>query len=295
MTSWIWMKDVSVAIADPIEPIDQFDRRPSVKDLLKKNAPTIASVKEVIRNDPLYDATKHDDLFILRFLLSHRRPGAAIKGIQHTLLFRKEQALDETDIRHTPPEESPAAQKYLAHCDSDAILYQIPDPQRGVIGFLRLCGLHHKELVKHLTSEDWFAAYLHITEWTHQWLDYITRTTGRLTKSLRLVDVVGTNMSEISYQGLRRDGQALHKCEDCYPQLLDSLKLCNCPEWIHVPWTVCRVIMPKRIVAKIDFINPQHNDHERNGLFAHISEDHLPERFGGKNKDWPLAFPIPKP
>ncbi len=47
-----------------------------------------------------------------------------------------------------------------------------------------------------------------------QWCDYVTRTTGRLTKSVRLMDTRGFTLSCISSEGLKRDGDAmvLHLC-----------------------------------------------------------------------------------
>ena len=70
---------------------------------------------------------------------------------------------------------------------------------------------------------------------------------------------------------------------DCYPQLLESIYLCHPPTVVAVVWKLVRVFMPKRVVAKFDFINPKTNVKERNVLYRHISQEHLPEYYGGKN------------
>ena len=68
------MKGVTVAIADPIEPITEFDDRPAVKELIIEYHKQIDVVKKGLEDDPLYKESKHDDLWILRSVvltLSH--------------------------------------------------------------------------------------------------------------------------------------------------------------------------------------------------------------------------------
>jgi hypothetical protein len=48
--------------------------------------------------------------------------------------------------------------------------------------------------------------------------------------------------------------------------------------------------MPRRVVDKMDLIEPDKNEKERQRLFRHITPENLPVDFGGKNtvpvKDW---------
>lgn len=113
--------------------------------------------------------------------------------------------------------------------------------------------------------------------------DHVTRITGRLTKSVRLIDTRGFAMSMISYEALKRDGDAMGVMEDCYPQLLQGIFICNPPSWIHIPWQICRKILPKRLISKIDFLRPDKNEKERKRILKHISEENLPSIYGGKN------------
>jgi hypothetical protein len=71
-SSWPWLKGVEVAVADPIPPVNQYDDRPSVKELIEKHRQSIDQVQLGLKDDPLYDLSKHDDLWILRFVLSHK-------------------------------------------------------------------------------------------------------------------------------------------------------------------------------------------------------------------------------
>lgn len=296
------MKGCKSELADPMEPMNEFDDRVAVKALIDQHREKIDKTKAGLRNNTLYDPTKHDDLWILRFLLSHKfRSTKAIRAAEHTLAFRSEHKLDDADIRPYAPgggeymhgnPQSDALQQYLKHCKDDALKCVLPNPQRGVIILLNMPSIDQHAVVEHVSEEDWLPAFLYINEWSFQWLDYITRTTGRLTKTIRLCDTKGSAMKHINRESTRRDGEAMGKMEDVYPQLLQALFLCNVPTWVQIPWRILRPIMPKRVVEKFDFINPNQNQHEKERLLRYMSNDHLPERFGGNNAEWPVQFAL---
>jgi hypothetical protein len=52
--------------------------------------------------------------------------------------------------------------------------------------------------------------------------------------------------------------------------------------------------MPKRVVDKMDFINPDKKPNERKRLLEHMDESHIPVRFGGTYEARPVAFPLPE-
>ena len=106
MTSWVWMKGVDEAVADPIDPINEHDERPSVKALLDQHSDKIDKIRQGTVDDPLFDAKKHDDLWILRFWLSHKKTKQAIAAAKTTLLFRQKYKLDDKDIRDDMPHKT---------------------------------------------------------------------------------------------------------------------------------------------------------------------------------------------
>lgn len=297
MTSWPWMKGIDNAIADPIPLLNEYDERPSVKALIEENRKIIDELKQGLLSDPLYDADKHDDLWILRFLLSHKKhTKVALKAAQTTLVFRKESKLDEQDIRGDPVGgncKDKAVVEYQAHISNDALMFVVPDAKRGVIAFFRYAGIDQHALVKNVDEVVWLPTFGYISEWSFQWVDYVTRTTGRLTKSVRLIDMEGFSLSSISRENLRRDGVAMGVMEDCYPQMLQGIFICDPPLWLQIPWRIFRPLMPKRVLNKIDFIVPTKRERERVRLFKHVSEDDLPVRFGGKYEPWPVEFHPP--
>jgi len=297
------MKGVDVAIADPIDPVDEYDKRPSVKELISTHKIKIDKLKDRIMEESI-DGTfqypsKHDDLWLLRFLLSHNMKSKnAIKAALHTLQFRKDHNLDTYDFRgeSTRKDEVSDAQlrKYMEFCSDDFFRFCIPDQRRGVILYLSFAGLDQHAVVKNLDESAWLPVFTYITELQHQWVDYVTRTTGRLTKVVRPTCVEGVTLRGINMENSSRDGKAMGAMEDCYPQLLHAIYICNAPSWIQVPWRAAKLIMPKRVVEKIDFLHPASRKSERDKFLSFVSLDHLPAKYGGNHGEWPPASPTPK-
>ena len=282
------MKGIEVAIVDPpIEPIcEEYDHRPAVKDLIQEYSEKIEKIKVGIIDHPHYDSTKHDELWILRFYLSHKKSSKAIEAAKVTLDFRHEYNLDERDIRHIPPHRVTDGKvgKFMSFTHDGAILPTHPHSQRGVIMFIKPASMEMNALVENLTEDYWLPTFIYITEWSHQWLDYVTRTTGRLTKQVRFMDPEGMSLSKFNRECMKRNAHAVNHMEDYYPQLLEAAFICNPPIVVKGLFDIIRPLLPKRLKEKFHMINPTTNEKERKLLYRHISEDNLPTKYGGQNK-----------
>lgn len=126
-----------------------------------------------------------------------------------------------------------------------------------------------------------------------QWLDYVSRTTGLLTKAIRIVDLRGMSIDKIHRGALKRNARCMNDMEDCYPQLLQSVYPCHAPMFVQGVWSTFRPLLPSRLVSKFDFINPEHRAKDLEKLLQHVKEDHLPERFGGSSQNWPVTTTLP--
>jgi len=49
-----------------------------------------------------------------------------------------------------------------------------------------------------------------------------------------------------------------------------------------------KAMFPKRVVEKVHFVPSVSKMGDLGPILRYISEDNLPERYGGKNKEWPL-------
>jgi CRAL/TRIO domain len=284
MTSWIWMKGINIAIADPIEPVCLDDDRQSVKGLIEEHWDKINEIREGIVNHVYYDSNKHDDLWIVRFYLSQKSIKKAIACANYTLNFRNEHRLDEIDIRAIAPQQVQSGIVYeFLNCFkyNDAMIYTHPHPQRGVVCFFKLSSIDQHNVVTTLSEEKWLPMFVYCSEWTFQWLDYVTRTTGRLTKSIRFIDVKGFTFSSFSRECSKRDGKVMKIMEDCYPQLLGSIFTINVPFFIDTIWNLYKLVLPKRVVDKFNIIKPFERENDRKKLLRYISENDVPDYVGG--------------
>lgn len=223
-SSWIWMRGIDKAITDVVlDPVTPDDDRPSVHDLIKDHADQIEEVRGELKQDPLFEKGKHDALWILRFLLSHNSQGQkskatatqrALQAAKDTLLFRKKYNLDEQDIRGLVPHRV-TEDDHLPHfpyicrywkirAPGDSIVCTIPDKERGAVIFLKFSTMNNDtDCVEALFDDIWNGNFIFSSEWAFQWLDFVTRTTGRMTKSVRFLDMQG-----ISFWHLDRDIKA---------------------------------------------------------------------------------------
>jgi hypothetical protein len=220
-TTWSWMKEVAVALATtPAPPAHDTDNRPSVVDLIAEYRALIDQVVTELASDPLYSVQKHDDLWILRFLLSHKKNlKASVKAAKHALAFRAQHKLDEKDIRYFPvgpdiPE--PAFQRYLKYCSNDALQFCVPDVKLGVVGICVGPSVDMHGLVANVDEADWLPTIVYMAEWSHQWNDFLTRTSGRLTRSVRIIDLGGASFKHMNAECKKRNGDAMKVTEDCY-------------------------------------------------------------------------------
>jgi CRAL/TRIO domain len=292
------MKDCAVATmpAAAAPPVHDRDNRPALVDVIATLRTKIDRVAAALAaTDPLYQPNKHDDVWIARFLLSHKKVKAATKAALYTLLFRAQHKLDETDIRFLPvgpnvPCES--FQKFYDYCNADTFQVVVPDAKLGVVSYIDIGGVNQHDLVQNVDESHWLPSFIYVAEFTHQWCDYLSRTTGRLTSSVRIVDASKLSWAGLCMENTQRDSRAMKATQDCYPQMLECMLVCQAPAWIQTVWRVVRPLFPKRVVEKTDFLTPATNERDRNRLLKYISLENLPARYGGHNHVWPMDFPL---
>jgi hypothetical protein len=152
-----------------ILPQDRSGRH-VVTELILEHTDSISNLRLAIHDDPLYDPQKHDDLWLLRFVLSHAgKVKKAAKACKHTLLFRHNHELDGADIRSQPPSKSNLkTMRFMEYIGDGAFAFDLPDPARGVITYLQMAGLDLHGLKANVADEDVQSFFIYITEWCHQ-------------------------------------------------------------------------------------------------------------------------------
>lgn len=292
------MKRKKEAVADPIEPVHANDSRPAVRDLIATHRDAIDKAKSEISQHSLYEPRKHDDLWILRFILSKKRHKKVVETAISTLEYRHKGKLDERDIRFEVPGsascKSESVNLSVKYADPDTFLWCLPQQQGNIFLFCRYSGYDQHATMENIDEKHWIPLFGYLTEWSFQWCDYVTRTTGRLTKNVRCVDFVGMKLSQINRELSNRDSAAMKATEHFYPQLLEKIFICHFPSWMLFLWRFLRHLLPKSVTEKVDFVSPKTSKSDVKRILKYIDIAYLPERFGGNYTPWPVDYGLPK-
>ena len=278
----------------PVPRIEAHGRR-RVADLMAMHESDLVALRACVCHEDHYDARRHDDLFLLRFLLTHLAKGrggidAAAKAATATIAWRAAHGLDDPALicgGDAALEAGPVAKFYAALSARDAISYYVPDGDRGpvLVAVPGLLDFHH--MVAAMSEEEQTVAHRLSNEWLWRQCDEVTRRTGFLTKYVRLIDLNGMSLRGISRNFQKRDAKNSKAIEDYYPQLLGAVFICHAPRWMQGVWRGLRRVMPTRVVEKVDFLEPLTNAMERQKLQRWIAIENLPRCFGGACNTWP--------
>lgn len=300
--------------------VSPYDERPLISDLLTKHSAAIDSVRQIIQADDvgnkLYNkgdnAKRYDDIWILRFVLSHNgNVTAAAKAVLKTIEFREEKKMNELgDIRHrlqnfgdsrhsnSACEPLPGFPQMNSCCGENCSFIVLPDVNRGLILYCDVGQVDMDKIADEVSEENQMDSLLYSNEATFQVLDDVTRRTGRLTKQLKMIDMGNVSVRKMNRAYLKRDAACSKALEDYYPQQLGTMFVANGPAWLSTFWSALRPFFPKRMVEKVDFLpsiskikKAKNSDKYLKPILRYVSEEDLPERYGGKNQEWPLPNP----
>jgi len=279
---WPWTKQLLRPVADPIQ-LEDDDARPSIPQLIEKHRDAIDQVKEKLKTHPLFHFPKHDDLWILRFVLSHQKNVTkSAAAAQATLQYRHDRKLDLEDRRYWPIDYTKVDMPYNSYVQDGFAQHAVPEPHKGVFAIVKFSLCDMPGMVQHLSNEECLQAFVYTQEWIFQWLDFVSRKTGRLTKLFRVIDLEGMTLPQFHLKHFQRESQLLGTMEDYYPQLLHGLCVVNAGPWIQIPWNLLRPLMPKRVLTKVDFAQPKEKSKDREKLLRFIDRTYLPVDYGGE-------------
>lgn len=180
---------------------------------------------------------------------------------------------------------------YQCLTEEDTIVYTIPDSNRGIMNIWKFRAIDQHKITKTLDEDDFLKMYILFNEWIFQVNDEVTRRTGRLTKILKVVDFEGSNLLwDVNPTYIKRDANMNKQLQDFYPQSLGSLLCVNAPGVFNTLWDFFKPFFPKRVVEKVNLVNPQTRPDDLNYFTKYISEEHLPECYGGKLSSIPSSF-----
>eukprot|EP00529_Nitzschia_sp_RCC80_P024337 CAMPEP_0113491582 /NCGR_PEP_ID=MMETSP0014_2-20120614/27629_1 /TAXON_ID=2857 /ORGANISM="Nitzschia sp." /LENGTH=443 /DNA_ID=CAMNT_0000385375 /DNA_START=19 /DNA_END=1351 /DNA_ORIENTATION=- /assembly_acc=CAM_ASM_000159 len=156
-------------------------------------------------------------------------------------------------------------------------------PTNTVVTYIDIGKLDTHVLGSNLDVDDWVAGLTYVNEYNYQWLDYLSRTSDRLTKSIRIVSLQSASIQQVDFTCQQCYTKATQQMEDCYPQAVAQIYVCFAPSWIYVPWKAIKPLLPQRVVSKIDFLHPLQNEDDLQTILTKVPKMMLPTSFGGSN------------
>jgi hypothetical protein len=150
--------DEDNTLSTPIEPCTKHDDRPAVKDLIIAHSVKIEKLRVCVKEDPLYDPVKHDDLWLLRFIMSHKKVDKATGAAKATMIYRDSKKLDDVDIRGDWPgraSEKEFVVKYFNCIADGGLVFSVPHKDRSMLMMVNYAKFDLHKLVKDLTMEEW--------------------------------------------------------------------------------------------------------------------------------------------
>lgn len=255
--------------------------------LLEEHREHLDALKDIVSRYAGFDAARHDDLCLLRYILTHKEVKASADAFRSSLSWRAEHKMDEfaerirrEDLDQSRVDGYDVISRYLPF---HLIVAKGQDGgARLPIVFISAKEADPAGLMTHV-SPDAYSAYIHrFTELVAIFCDLETRRTGRLVRQLRLVDCTGLGVHHINVPYLRMVASALKGAETSYPQLLGSMIICNGSMSFSVLWSsTLRHLLPKRMVEKAAILRPSSNARDCERLFELLPRSCVPLQLGG--------------
>ena len=261
-----------------------------IADLLAQHAEKVAAVRAAMPSATAhYDPTQHDDLWCLRFLLSHKlAPPKAVAAMAAALELRHTMGLDEVavHVRTLPCERWPAWAAFEECLPLFAVYTHWPHPDGGLIHLCRAPEVDLRALAAKIDKLEFFLKYA--LEWNFQILDDASRRCGRILKITRVFDCPGFSpRRQLSLAAVRKLTALSAQWESLYPQLLGVQLFCHVPKVLRgLLDHVIVPLFPARLTEKTRVIAPRERADDRAALLAWIGEGDvgaawLPKYLGG--------------
>ena len=217
--------------------------------LFHKHGERVRVLLQALRGDghAVGDSTPYDDIWALRFVLSHPEDADAARAAAETLRWRAEKkemlaaaAAGESLKRFESLERLVVAQ-YHGETSTGAPLYII---RAGISNTVALTNAHtHEEVVEFMMYRKELGFLL---------CDAMTRKTRTLTKLVTVNDL--SHVSLLAGTDKRFTavlGAASKLSETLYPQLLDRAVLINAPYIFGAIWSIIKGLMSAKTRAKV--------------------------------------------
>lgn len=192
------------------------------------------------------DPTLHDDIFLLRFVLSMKTVAASVDGVRKCLAWRKENASLLAMVDRN--EHVPCHAIIKRYAVSDHHSTPLKDGSPLLVTRAGLCDL--SSLLAHVTQAELVDWLMWLNEHAFRECDQITRKTGRLTKLVRVNDMMGASLMQ-DRGFFSAVGKSSKTAAFVWPQLVEKNIILNPPSLMSVLLKVAATFLSANTMAKV--------------------------------------------
>mmetsp|Transcript_30333 Transcript_30333/g.68574 ORF Transcript_30333/g.68574 Transcript_30333/m.68574 type:complete len:389 (-) Transcript_30333:143-1309(-) len=224
--------------------------REDVDELLAKHAQDIELLRAELV-DVIGGVSEYDDIFLLRFVLTHKDRGglgAQADAVRKTVKFRTDnrEALAEVVRTGKPPNHDVFIKFQAAGYVGDLGGLEPVHVIRG--GHCNAKGLMHT--LSHEQVVDWL---LYLKEIYFNMCDERTRKTRKMVKSITIMDMDNYSIFDGEPRFFKALGESSKLSAVYYPQLLGKTVILNAPSYMRALMSTVSVFLPKSTLNKIAF------------------------------------------
>lgn len=254
-----------------------------VGKLLAEHAAAIAELRALLSSEDGFDPAEHDELHLLRFLLSHAlSPRRAARAFTAGMHWRREHDIDsirQSVLAGLPQSGFDGFRKI--HRNLPYWILTGAPSQPAV--FVSAAEVNLDALMAETTLEEYVRYMFFFNEYTAARCDAATRRTGRLVKVVRLIDARGLGLRHLNVRFYQAVAAAARGSENAYPQLLGAFFLANAGPTLKLLWERTLVpLIPKRVLEKSHVIEPLTSAADRAKLATWLPAHAMPVQVGGE-------------
>lgn len=227
--------------------VSRYDRtQENIDDLLAMHADDLRALRGKLGSEKLL-SSEHDDIFLLRFLLSNKSVEKSEAPLRETLRWRKENAarLAQAAAWYRDPKHDAMGKMSIADLLDVTTLNDEP------VLVVR-SGRSDVRSLMDAYSQDEVVEYLNYAkERAFRMCDEATRRTRRLVKMITVLDCAQSKLSGNDSRFMKALGRSSKEAEVHYPQLLALTVPINTPPFMSLLWGIAKRFLPARTVAKL--------------------------------------------
>mmetsp|Transcript_4736 Transcript_4736/g.15654 ORF Transcript_4736/g.15654 Transcript_4736/m.15654 type:complete len:364 (+) Transcript_4736:44-1135(+) len=253
-----------------------------VSDLLAQHAQRIASLAKALRDEPGFEPSRHDDIWLLRYCLSYPDTASASRAAARGLSWRLKNQQDGVTRRvmALPIDAWPG---YLECVPYLGLHVFMAEDAALLVALLVLRRCQFREMAAKVPTQTIIAFLTHLKEYTFAVTDAATRRSGVLHKTLRINLCAGISREIVSPYLWMATARANSGSATAFPQLLHAELHADPPPLLQLLFNrLVKPLLPPKTVEKMALVSTGADGDASAVVGGLLGEANVPDVLGGR-------------